>query len=149
MNRFIPPKLVLAVLVGLVLVIFCFECAVQAQSEKGRVPAIRITGVDSKKVTGRVDYVNYDTHKVVLYICLSKTGGQWWVKPYSNDPKSDIGGRGKWKVNYRTAPTDKNAKAFIAFLVSEKLKKADIPTVLYGGVPFLPGAKAVSNVKTR
>ncbi|MCX6713210.1 MAG: hypothetical protein NTY66_03330 [Candidatus Vogelbacteria bacterium] len=113
------------------------------EKNKSRQPAIRVTGPpDKKQVTVKVDGVDYGKYRIVLYICLSRGGGQWYVKPYGNAKKTKIGSNGKTKITYNTYSSDKNTKTFLVFLVKEKMKSSDIPETPYGYPFLLDGAVA-------
>jgi exo-beta-1,3-glucanase (GH17 family) len=67
-----------------------------------------------ENVAGRACGVLGRRVKVVLYIYV---GGNWWVKPYANAPKSPVNADGTWSIDYTTGGIDQQATILRAYLV--------------------------------
>lgn len=62
----------------------------------------------TQNVTGRIEnFKNPDNYKIISYIFISGSG--WWVKPYQNQPKTDIRPDGTFEVNITTGGIDELA----------------------------------------
>ncbi len=67
-----------------------------------------------ENVQGKTCGVVAQDHKIVLFIYV---GGNWWVKPYFNSPKTAIHSNGNWSIDYTTGGIDQLATKFRAYLI--------------------------------
>jgi Bacterial Ig domain len=87
----------------------------------------------TENVTGRiVGLVNVDEYKIASYIFISGSG--WWVKPYQDQPTTDIHEDGSFDVDITTGGID------------------EVATIIYLGIcdkdaeiPLLSGASSIPN----
>lgn len=89
----------------------------------------------TQNVTGQVEnFGNADNYKIVSYIFISGRG--WWVKPYENQPKTDIQPDGTFEVNITTAGIDGIDE--LATIVYLGICHEDADTPLLAGSASIP-----------
>jgi exo-beta-1,3-glucanase (GH17 family) len=80
--------------------------------------AIEFTDVPSigsfDNLRGQVWHVEPDLNGVAVYI---KVNGGWWIKPYFNDPVTEINCDGTWDCDITTGGIDEQATEVAAFLI--------------------------------
>ena len=67
----------------------------------------------SDNLRGQVWHVEPDLNGVVVYI---KVNGGWWIKPYFNDPVTEINCDGSWTCDITIGGIDAQATEVAAFL---------------------------------
>lgn len=83
-------------------------------------PEINITSFGGGMASGTVCGVNPATMRVVVYI---QVRGQWWVKPYQNDPFTPTL-FGRWMCDVNTGGVDLEATTVAAYVVQAGYKPA-------------------------
>jgi len=81
-------------------------------------------------LTGRVCRVRPSDFRVVTYI---KVLGNWWIKPFANQPLTIILNDGTWSCNIVTGGSDQNATEVVSYLIPASFS----PPIILGS-PTLP-----------
>lgn len=98
------------------------------------IPNLRFTQVPSigsfENLKGQVCRVKPADYRIVVYI---KVGSGWWVKPFANQPLTNILNDGSWTCDITTGGIDQTATEIVAYLIPNGFS----PPILLGS-PSLP-----------
>ncbi len=115
-------------------------------------PSIEFTYVPPYRsfdnVVGLVQHVDPTEYAVVLYINVRDSKpDRWWVKPFANQPLTNIAFDGTFIVDYTTGGIDDRAREFHAFLIPRTYS----PPILLGAdeIPQELFNNAVADIKVR
>lgn len=128
----------------MMIVILLFACQLAtvsyAKSPKLTIRNASHIGAANGRASGKVSGVNFKKYGVVVVI---KVRGEYWGKPYWDQPITKISSSGNWSCDITTGGVDEEATEVLAFLV---LKSYDPP--LIGGDSEIPSDLETNSVAT-